>query len=443
MKKKQMRTILYLQFVWVMFFSACPISMVLGQSQWDKYVSNPVLTPDPQLGLLGFSDPTLLFDGATIHLWISGGGFVPGGTVPGVRTYYYTSSDGLSWQGHPTNPVFREGAPGTWDSGHIETPSVITNASDFWLYYAATPDSMANKGTLLKFGLATSNDGENWIRSPTNPILERGLPDSWEERQIESPCVLKTDSLFCMWYSGIDIEWKIHVGLATSANGITWQKYPDNPVFSPLQGSSWDSVGVYAPQVRRIGNHFVMLYTGLVFSQTGYDFANTNTGLAVSEDGINWTRSTNQPVLSGTPDAWDASGPFTSDWIESNDQLLMAYVSDGKVGFATSSTVAVNVDFNIDKRSIKYALYQNYPNPFNPETIIEFGLPENSNVEISIFNVQGQKILTLIDDFKTAGFHQTKWKGTDDNGEAVASGVYLYQLRAGEFVSIKKMLLLR
>ena len=207
------------------------------------------------------------------------------------------------------------------------------------LYYAATPDSMANDGTQLKFGLATSFDGVNWTRCPVNPILERGTPGSWEGRWIESPSVLKTDSLYYLWYNGVDIEWKIHVGLATSTDGINWQKYPGNPVFSPTPGSDWDSVGVYAPQVHWLGNRFVMLYTGIVFSQLGYDFDNTKTGVVISQDGILWTRASDQAVFSGTPDAWNVSGPFTLDWVEEKNQLLMAYVSGGEDGNAVSSGV--------------------------------------------------------------------------------------------------------
>ena len=90
-----------------------------------------------------------------------------------------------------------------------------------------------------------------------------------------------------------------------------------------------------------------------------------------------------------------------------------------------------------------YSLSQNYPNPFNPETIIDFGLPKNSKVEICIFNLQGQKIVTLTKSFQNAGYHKIKWDGNDENGFPVSSGVYLYQLKAGNSIAVKKMALLR
>ena len=412
------------------------VMVASGQTQWQKYHGNPVLSPVPQNGIIGYSDPALLFDGVTLHLWITGGGFVPGDMTAGVRTYYYTSKNGFSWQPHPSNPVFREGIAGTWDSGHIETPSVIVSGEEFWLYYAATPDSSPDDGTRLKIGQAKSLDGSTWQRHPANPILERGALGSWEERWIESPCVLKTDSLFYMWYSGIDAEWRIHVGLATSADGIIWQKHPANPVFSPTRGSEWDSVGVYAPQVRRLENHFIMLYTGIVFSETGYDFANARTGMAVSEDGLRWTRVSNEPVFHGTPDAWDASGAFTLDWIKYENQLLMVYVSDGHVGMATSP-IPSNVESE-SKQPDKPILFQNYPNPFNPETTIEYSVREACEVRLDVYDIAGREVATLVNDFYQPGFFKVSF----DAG-TLASGVYFYRIRMKDFTAVKKMVFLQ
>lgn len=90
-----------------------------------------------------------------------------------------------------------------------------------------------------------------------------------------------------------------------------------------------------------------------------------------------------------------------------------------------------------------FVLEQNYPNPFDPETTIEYQLPHAAEVEISIFNLPGQKVTTLVKEYKTAGYHKLIWSGTDESGRLAASGVYLYHLKAGKFVAMKKMLLLR
>ena len=91
----------------------------------------------------------------------------------------------------------------------------------------------------------------------------------------------------------------------------------------------------------------------------------------------------------------------------------------------------------------KFSLEQNYPNPFNPETEIRFQLPEASQVTVKIFNTLGQEIRTLTDIHYEAGFHSVRWDGKDNNGNAVSSGIYLYQLQAGSFSQIRKMTLLR
>jgi len=90
-----------------------------------------------------------------------------------------------------------------------------------------------------------------------------------------------------------------------------------------------------------------------------------------------------------------------------------------------------------------FELKQNHPNPFNPDTRIDFTLPETQNVKLEVYNVNGQKIRTLIDAVLTAGEHSIEWNATDDSGERIASGVYLYRLTAGIYTTSKKMTLLK
>lgn len=85
----------------------------------------------------------------------------------------------------------------------------------------------------------------------------------------------------------------------------------------------------------------------------------------------------------------------------------------------------------------------NYPNPFNPTTIIKFSLPKDSKVKLSIYNVKGQKVTTVVDEFLEKGIHTVEWKGTDSNKKAVSSGIYFYEISAGKSSKMKKMLLLK
>ena len=91
----------------------------------------------------------------------------------------------------------------------------------------------------------------------------------------------------------------------------------------------------------------------------------------------------------------------------------------------------------------KFTLSQNYPNPFNPETVINYSLPTRSHVAITVFNLLGQRVKTLFDATQIAGSHSVSWDGTDNNGNSVASGIYLYRFQANDFIGTKKMLLLK
>ena len=91
----------------------------------------------------------------------------------------------------------------------------------------------------------------------------------------------------------------------------------------------------------------------------------------------------------------------------------------------------------------EFSLGQNYPNPFNPITQMEYSLPQSSRVVISIYNVLGQEIKTLVNKDQDYGYHSVSWDGTDRLGKSVASGVYFTQMRSGGFSQSKKMLLLK
>jgi len=91
-----------------------------------------------------------------------------------------------------------------------------------------------------------------------------------------------------------------------------------------------------------------------------------------------------------------------------------------------------------------FDLAQNFPNPFNPETVIRYSLPEAATVTLEIYNMLGQKVRTLVDHSQQAAdFYSLSWNGRDDNGRALASGMYLYRLSAGSYVNTRKMVLMK
>ena len=91
----------------------------------------------------------------------------------------------------------------------------------------------------------------------------------------------------------------------------------------------------------------------------------------------------------------------------------------------------------------EFALYENYPNPFNPTTTLRFDLPEVSDVRVVIYNMLGQKIKTFNMNSISAGSHSIRWNATNDMGDPVGAGVYLYQFQAKNFVKTRKMILLK
>ena len=90
-----------------------------------------------------------------------------------------------------------------------------------------------------------------------------------------------------------------------------------------------------------------------------------------------------------------------------------------------------------------FKLLQNYPNPFNPSTTIEYEIPKSGNVEISIYDLNGRKIKTLLNKYQQQGSFKVKWDGNNKFGHKVASGLYFYSIVFDNSVSSKKMILLK
>jgi hypothetical protein len=90
-----------------------------------------------------------------------------------------------------------------------------------------------------------------------------------------------------------------------------------------------------------------------------------------------------------------------------------------------------------------FSLNQNRPNPFNPNTVIDYSVARKSQVNISVFNILGQTVKTLVDREADAGQYQAVWDGVDENGSQVASGIYFYKMSTTDFVETRKMVLMR
>jgi hypothetical protein len=132
-------------------------------------------------------------------------------------------------------------------------------------------------------------------------------------------------------------------------------------------------------------------------------------------------------------------------------QSLVGASSDGNTGitsgFLADTTFTGPVTAVEEERSEPlpgaYELEQNYPNPFNPTTRIEFALPKNSHVRLTIYDLLGREVLTLIDDVRPAGNHVIEWNGFDALGQRVSSGIYFFRIEAEGFIQTRKLTLLK
>ena len=155
---------------------------------------------------------------------------------------------------------------------------------------------------------------------------------------------------------------------------------------------------------------------------TGIDF-----GLCTMALGIGWVND-NCETVSGCD--WVAdSVDYTAAFFNSMDDCIEAC-------FLASND-------EINQLPHAFNLYNNYPNPFNPVTTLRYDLPEDALVNITIYDIMGRIVRTLINSQQNAGFKSIQWNATNDAGSPLSAGLYLYKIQADNFVQTRKMVLLK
>jgi flagellar hook assembly protein FlgD len=195
-----------------------------------------------------------------------------------------------------------------------------------------------------------------------------------------------------------------------------------------------------------------------------------NNSSSWTEGGLNWT---NAPAVSGSALSsagsigvsqtveWDVKAAITGNGIYSfaitNSSSDAAYYSSKEgtqvpqlVIQTSGSAIAANVvDETVDSKlqpqilstPESLELFPNYPNPFNLETTIEYALPEAKDVRLSIYNIRGQEVRPLVDEYQSAGFKTVRWDGRDNFGREISSGLYFSRLVVGQTVLMQKLTL--
>jgi len=143
---------------------------------------------------------------------------------------------------------------------------------------------------------------------------------------------------------------------------------------------------------------------------------------------------------------WDKIG-FVEGHGTANSPKYYSFVDNGAIGnkiqyrlkqIDNDGTFEYSPEVEVELNPTTFALYQNYPNPFNPSTIIRFSMPVNGNVALNVFNPLGEKVATLLNGQLEAGYHEVSF-----DAQNLPSGLYFYEIKAGDFSSIKKMILIK
>jgi hypothetical protein len=142
----------------------------------------------------------------------------------------------------------------------------------------------------------------------------------------------------------------------------------------------------------------------------------------------------------------DSNPTFGHDVVEIGEHYYVVSAMDiheNESEYSEVASIALLSLVDVNGIPDNYTLHQNFPNPFNPTTQIKYELPSDALVNINIYDVMGRKIKSLTNSNQSAGYHSLRWDATNNIGEAVSAGMYIYTIQAGEYRSTKKMVLLK
>ncbi len=324
-----MKTI-FLSLAVVCTFACTPDEMVdTPTGNWKKSDANPVLEKGEPYGFdfYAISDGWVIPHQGIYKMWYTGGGAVYPDTILHSSIGYATSADGIHWTKYADYPVL-DVSLNAWDSLGVETVTVLIDSlapaqSRYKLWYAG----QTYNDYRYEIGYAYSEDGIHWTKHP-EPVVQVGEQATWDNCFLEGPSVLKDGDTYKMWYAAYDCEvngqstdGKVNIGYATSTDGIIWTKHAGNPVLT-TSPAAWDAVFVQDPHVVAYNGMYHLWYGGVDVE----DNYQQQTGYAYSEDGIHWTKSSNNPVLKrGNSGSWDANTASFPSVIIEREQLKLWY----------------------------------------------------------------------------------------------------------------------
>lgn len=266
---------------------------------WVKYAGNPVLGGDYGTCF----DVALLRENGLYRMWFS---WRPKHSIALVE-----SKDGIHWS---EPEIVLAPDPSTGWEDDINRPVVVRREDGYHMWYTGQ-----SKGRSW-IGYASGKDGRTWTRASTKPVIRSEA--RWEGVAVMCPHVIwdAGAGLYKMWYSGGENYEPDAIGYAISTDGLTWTKHPKNPIFRPDTSFTWESCKVTACQVIEDDGWYVMFYIGF------RDVHTAQIGIARSRDGISdWQRHPSNPIISPTPDAWDADATYKPFAIFDGARWLLWY----------------------------------------------------------------------------------------------------------------------
>ena len=263
---------------------------------WKKFANNPVLG-----GPLGTCfDISVLRDGKKYRMYFS--------WRPKASIAVTESDDGVHW----SDPKIALGPAATGWEDDINRPGVLKKAGMYHMWYTGQFRGHS------EIGYATSRDGLHWDRR-TQPVLAPEQP--WEKVAVMCPDVLWDEKThqYKMWYSGGDQYEPDAIGYAVSPDGVHWARRTD-PVFQADSNNAWEQHKVTACQVIKQHGWYTMFYIGF------RDIDHAQIGVARSRDGVSdWKRLPQNPILSPTPNGFDADACYKPSALYDGKQWLLWY----------------------------------------------------------------------------------------------------------------------
>lgn len=272
---------------------------------WIDYLNNPIISKSNNYyDYYGVAQPVILFDEGIYKMWYVGLDFAGSGRG---NILYAFSNDGINWTQYNNNPVLIPGNYYSWDSQNVQPGAVLKENGIYKMYYSG----FSNVSSNWYIGLATSIDGINWEKYP-NPIL---IPTSSWEFQMVSSSIIKYNGVYYLYYTGRNMPY-YSVGVATSADGISFYKFSGNPILTNTD--DWEMDGILDANVIEDNSQLKMVY----MNSKGSGF-----GIATSSDGLNWRKSSSNPFVTNqnTSNNWAAGKIAYPYWLKLNNETRIYY----------------------------------------------------------------------------------------------------------------------